>query len=585
MNNSRYISKKKIQIILNRQQNKCANGPDVELWRLENYICPLWRHNNGTFDNAGYEIDHVVEHSKTHDNDIDNLQALCPMCHTVKTKDFQRESTNFQEKSYQFIHKDLNKKSDMILIDNLLAHINHNNKNDLFVEMMNESSIEDDSLIDDNSDNINTARPRFICDKCGYPTNIKSHYDAHIAANSCKEGKLNSRVKNVYTLESNTVTNDSGKKTFDCPICNKSFPRKFNRDRHYNEIHLDKINNKDGHDNVITKTTQCHNPINSHDTNSHNLNTRNNCNFVSSPPMHNHFHYNINDLTLFGQYLVFYCHITQCSNIYKTLIDLLDFNPNGLEYNYIKSNYMRVFDRNIWILQTAGAIEHIIETRQSLVYFIYNKFRIFISHRLIIYDIKRHYNSLFISDKYKELYNKTKYNDTLPIDENVLFESDHEIWNALSKSFTWKDVVFYIDKLESINVDFSHNLSKIRDHITDYLELHPEESPIYELLIHKINILANEYLYDKEDYSSSDSDEIDNHIRRSEVSSSKYHIRVGKREVNPAKYAKKYEEQQKEMNKKDSKVKLDDHKTMAKKVNYYGSKKIGMPYLSETTSD
>lgn len=476
---------------------------------------------------------------------------------------------------------------------------------------------------------------KFKCDRCGYPTDIKSHYDAHIAANSCKEGKLNSRVKSAHNLNSNIANNNTdepmneandSQKVFKCPICNQQFPRKFNRDRHYNDVHINKTtkkstkieqlkNGQDGHDNVMTNTTQCHNPNKSHNitdshniidsqntisavTDSHNTINYNNCNFISSPPMHSYLHYDINDLTLFEQYLVFYCHTTQCDNIYKTLMNLLNFNPNKPEYHNIiysniKSSNMRVFDGNRWILQTAGTIEYIVETQRTLLHFIYNKFRIFIGRRSVIYAIKYLYDGLTISDKHKELirqmklhiYNKTKYNDTLTIDENVLFKSDHEIWDALSKSFTWKDVVFYIDKLESINVDFSHNLSKIRDHITDYLELHPKESPTYELIIHKINILANEYLYDKEDYSSSDSDEINNHIRRSEVSSSKYHIRVGKREVNPAKYAKKYEEQQKEMNKKDSKVKLDDHKTMAKKVNYYGSKKIGMPYLSETTSD
>ena len=42
----------------------------------------------GCFDESGYEIDHIVEHSITNDDSLNNLQALCKMCHSVKTKRF-----------------------------------------------------------------------------------------------------------------------------------------------------------------------------------------------------------------------------------------------------------------------------------------------------------------------------------------------------------------------------------------------------------------------------------------------------------------------------------------------------------------
>lgn len=53
--------------------------------------CPLWHSNKsnpGNFDEAGYEIDHIVEWSLTQNDNTDNLQALCPTCHKVKTKRF-----------------------------------------------------------------------------------------------------------------------------------------------------------------------------------------------------------------------------------------------------------------------------------------------------------------------------------------------------------------------------------------------------------------------------------------------------------------------------------------------------------------
>jgi hypothetical protein len=54
---------------------------------IGNYNCPLYYGGrDGTFDEAGYEIDHILELAEEGNNETDNLQALCPMCHRVKTK-------------------------------------------------------------------------------------------------------------------------------------------------------------------------------------------------------------------------------------------------------------------------------------------------------------------------------------------------------------------------------------------------------------------------------------------------------------------------------------------------------------------
>ncbi len=56
---------------------------------MKKYKCPLWNNDNdGSFDESGYEVDHIVEHCITSDDSYDNLQALCKMCHSVKTKKF-----------------------------------------------------------------------------------------------------------------------------------------------------------------------------------------------------------------------------------------------------------------------------------------------------------------------------------------------------------------------------------------------------------------------------------------------------------------------------------------------------------------
>ena len=82
---SRYISRSNEKKLLRKQDFCCANFPGSNLYNIYNYECLLWKCFDGKFDRAGYEVDHVIDHCLTGDNDIDNLQLLCPACHTVKT--------------------------------------------------------------------------------------------------------------------------------------------------------------------------------------------------------------------------------------------------------------------------------------------------------------------------------------------------------------------------------------------------------------------------------------------------------------------------------------------------------------------
>lgn len=61
--------------VAGRQRFTCAGN-------IEGYKCPQ---NGSPFDEAGYEIDHIVELRDGGSNDESNLQALCLMCHRVKT--------------------------------------------------------------------------------------------------------------------------------------------------------------------------------------------------------------------------------------------------------------------------------------------------------------------------------------------------------------------------------------------------------------------------------------------------------------------------------------------------------------------
>ena len=86
------------RLVAGRQSFKCANNSNVILKGIENYKCPLWlksdSDNKGSFDQSGYELDHINELSVSGDNSLDNFQALCKSCHCVKTKNFLMKKTN-----------------------------------------------------------------------------------------------------------------------------------------------------------------------------------------------------------------------------------------------------------------------------------------------------------------------------------------------------------------------------------------------------------------------------------------------------------------------------------------------------------
>ena len=76
-------------------RNQCANRPQVFAPGCKDYKCPMWLTNDGFFDESGYEIDHIVEFTHGGTNDVDNLQLLCPSCHSVKTKRCARQKWKF----------------------------------------------------------------------------------------------------------------------------------------------------------------------------------------------------------------------------------------------------------------------------------------------------------------------------------------------------------------------------------------------------------------------------------------------------------------------------------------------------------
>jgi 5-methylcytosine-specific restriction endonuclease McrA len=75
----RKVTAAKKKQIAGRQRFCCSANVD-------GYRCPM---DNKPFDESGYEIDHIVELCKGGSNEDSNLQALCIMCHRVKTSRLQ----------------------------------------------------------------------------------------------------------------------------------------------------------------------------------------------------------------------------------------------------------------------------------------------------------------------------------------------------------------------------------------------------------------------------------------------------------------------------------------------------------------
>lgn len=88
---ARKLSEAQKKRVAGKQFYKCANESGKQLIGLSDYDCPLWKidgNNRGSFDESGYHIDHIIEHCLTGDDSEGNLQALCKMCHDIKTKRF-----------------------------------------------------------------------------------------------------------------------------------------------------------------------------------------------------------------------------------------------------------------------------------------------------------------------------------------------------------------------------------------------------------------------------------------------------------------------------------------------------------------
>jgi hypothetical protein len=77
-------------LIAGSQHFKCAG---------DRTRCPMWRLHDGSFDESGFEIDHITPWHAAHAHrGVGQLRALCHSCHALRTR-LDRIASQEEEKA------------------------------------------------------------------------------------------------------------------------------------------------------------------------------------------------------------------------------------------------------------------------------------------------------------------------------------------------------------------------------------------------------------------------------------------------------------------------------------------------------
>ena len=343
----------------------------------------------------------------------------------------------------------------------------------------------------------------YECKRCGLKTNRETDYNRH----------LNRKIQ--------CYPNDPHKNTkkyienFRCDKCDRDFSRKDSLARHNKTYHVE-INGNNNN----TQIGGDHN-------NQTNIDQQNNINnpiiHIHTPDIYSYLHNDINDLTLFEQYLS----LTSKNSPYTALLDNLNLNPNKPVYHNIhlgniNKNMMDVHNGEKWIKEIMlNALSGIIDTKRIMIQMIFNRFRCFLNkkathlipkafyygcpqnyyfHKKIVQHIKAH------------LYNNRNIipNQNTP-KENIPTERTNETWWALTKKFNWKDVDSLLSKMDELKIDLDKNLDEIKIQLTNCIKNKPKLAQFFKTFFKHITKLINEFKLseknnDTPDSSSNESD-------------------------------------------------------------------------------
>lgn len=214
----RNVSNGKKNIVIGKQGHRCANNPDANLEGLHGFQCPLWKiegNKKGVFDMSGYDIDHIDEFCVSHNDDINNLQALCKMCHSVKTRYFMVTKYN----------KDNN------LLDAIEDEYNNMNKEEMIAKIkgLEEEIIELQAQLDANNNTENVVNNIVINNN-----NTNNINNINVVKNQCPTClKIFSRKNKLINHMEKSCKGPNPNKT-QCDYCMQNFTRPYHLKRHNN---------------------------------------------------------------------------------------------------------------------------------------------------------------------------------------------------------------------------------------------------------------------------------------------------------------------------------------------------------------
>lgn len=206
----RKVSESTKKEVVNRQGYTCANKDGKA---VEGYQCPLWKNGgNGIFDELGYDIDHIIEFCISHNDDIDNLQALCKYCHLIKTKRFMKEFKKKKKDEFKRIDE-----SDSDTVDDIESSVDSNS--DTESDESNTDEVDTDN--DSNASEVNTNNNSIDKLLCGMSTNVSKCYNSKYWCPPCD---YSSKDKNEYKKHTETCKHihniDLISSVIDTHICN-----------------------------------------------------------------------------------------------------------------------------------------------------------------------------------------------------------------------------------------------------------------------------------------------------------------------------------------------------------------------------
>ena len=363
---------------------------------------------------------------------------------------------------------------------------------------------------------------KYICERCSYQTSDKTRFENHLnRINKCRPNKLHGKIKNYVQPY--------------CDICNKSFAQPNSLKTHNEKFHptVDNSNIQsknstnitvnDSDNNTVTgihgnnneSNIGCNNhSYNNHSHNTINIGTQNIYPIIIQPTIYPYNYHNIEDLSLFEQYVI----ITSKISPYTLLLDNLNLNLNRPQYNNIyyrniTKNIIDLHDGEKWIKGVLSiSLDRIIISKIIVLKVIFNKFRIFFGNeamKLIPYF--HHYGREQNSDEYKDLAIDIKFhlynnrNVKKKNDEKIPTDRNHKIWWAISKWFNWNEVDELITKMIELGTDFDKNLDDIKINILGYIEQNPHLERFFKKLLKRIDELIDDFRIFEENRNNGDS--------------------------------------------------------------------------------